>query len=193
MIELPKLGSSKRGRAHVLSVPLKEDFSRLTGVSREEANLMIDALGAVIQDRLLRGLPCGIPFFGVLYVKFNRDRCFHVDPIKGRNKNRLKEKTMVWPIHASPALYCSRVIKEAIRDNSPFTGDLVDFYKNSIKRAEEILAIERRRKRTLKKYCVEKRYVHPTATPEGRAKRKVRERKKLLEKSRKQKKSRRKK
>lgn len=171
-IELPSLGSSRHGRAHVFSLPLKEEFSRMTGVTIEDANYLIDALGAVIQDRLLRGLPSGIPFVGVIHVEFQRDRKFSVKQIAHNPSFPDHNATHItYPVYATPRLYCSRVIRKEVRDNAPYSGNLADMYYVARQNAEEVHAVEKLRKKGIRKRKQRPSvYVHPTNTKEGRRK-----------------------
>lgn len=162
MFEFPRLGSSPRGRASVFAVPLKEDYARLVGVPLEDANFVVDAVGAIIQDRLLRGLPSGIPFVGVIHVRFQRDRKFHVGTIAHHpNYPDKNAKQITYPVFSSPALYVSRVIKDVIRDSAPYTGHLTDMFSGARTHADELRSIGRLRKKAFRKRV--STYVHVTS------------------------------
>lgn len=141
MIELPKDGSAWNSFSHVFSLPLKKDYARLMGVNIREASFIIDHVGAVIQDRLLRGLPCGIPFVGVLHIQYTRGRRFTVKGVSHMSFFPDKgKKSIEFPLYAQPKLFVSEKMRILFRDSVPYTGNLKDHYHKTLESEREIAA-----------------------------------------------------
>jgi hypothetical protein len=168
MIEFPKIGSAPNGLAHVFSKQLKEDYARLIGVPVKEANFIIDCVGAVIHDRLLRGQPCGIPFLGVIHMKFRRGRRFHMSGVSGRPWNPEKRREMEFPVHGQPTLWMSKRVRLYIRDSAPYTGDLRSLYRKAWINEKEVIAIRKvQRAQKKAKVYLEGRTGRPRGNPQN--------------------------
>lgn len=148
-MDLPEVLSYPQGYPNVLARGLKEDFSRATGLPIEEANYLMDQLGAVIQERLLRGLPSGIPFVGVIYVEFQHFRKIGVSGIRMEKCDlpQLNDNMLQMRMFAKPNFYVPRGLRHAVRDNAPFTGELKDHYNKENTRRMEIAAFEKQQRR----------------------------------------------
>ena len=143
MIEFPKIGSANNGMANVFSKKLKEDYARLIGVPIKDADFILNCVGAVIHDRMLRGQPCGIPFLGVIHMKFRRGRRFHMSGVSGRPRNPEKRREMEFPVHGQPTLWMSKRVRLYFRDSAPYTGDLQSLYRKAWVNEKEIIAIRK--------------------------------------------------
>jgi len=141
MMELPRLGSSKNGLPWQMAKGLKEDYARLIGVTLEEADHVVNTVGAVIQDRLLRGQPCGIPYVCTLYVRRFE---YHIRPGSGILANsrmsflakKFLKPELLKPRKIKTARVQMRVVKEvgnAVRLCSPYTKELEEFFSDAMR------------------------------------------------------------
>jgi len=162
MIEFPRIGSSKRGYPWQMAKGLKEDYARLVGVSLDEAEHIVNTVGAVIQDRLVRGQPCGIPFVCTLYVRHFEH---HIRPGPGIINNpalnavalKSAKKHGRWPEEwFKPRLIRSarlqmrvpKEIGELVRLSSPKTAEVEDQYAEAMKDSRNHLLQRRILRRT---------------------------------------------
>jgi hypothetical protein len=83
------VGGSATSIAQVLSVPVIEDLARALGVPEAQAKDMLYTLGRIFQQRLLRGLPCGIPFVGGLYISQKRYTVEEAEKKQAGQRSRL--------------------------------------------------------------------------------------------------------
>lgn len=148
-MEMPEVGSSHRAYYNVLAKGVMDDFARKVGIPTEESEYFIRCLGAVIQERLLAGLPCGIPYVGTIYVNFRHYRRYNVTGLVNNPLNNLKpgDRQVMKRLSAKLDFESSRQVKEMIRDEAPYTGSLKDHYDREFDRKKEIVAMRKAIKR----------------------------------------------
>lgn len=83
------VGGSPRSLPQILAAPVIEDLARSMSITEEKAREFIYELGRVYQRRLLRGLPCGIPFVGALYVSQKRYTVEEAEAVRAAQRSRL--------------------------------------------------------------------------------------------------------
>lgn len=145
-IDWPLEGSAYNSQQMVLSKPLVQEFSRITGLSQRDADFFVKALGKVIHDRLLEGLPSGIPFVGVIGHIYKHNRRFSLKQARDTNSrlsNSLDAK-IDFPVWSKVILQQPELLRLYFRDSAPYTGSINDHYRKNYKTQKELDIVNKR-------------------------------------------------
>jgi hypothetical protein len=83
------IGGSPHSLPQVLAAPVIEDLARSMSITEDKAREFLYELGRVCQRRLLRGLPCGLPFVGAMCVSQKRYTVEQTEKIRAGQRSRL--------------------------------------------------------------------------------------------------------
>lgn len=118
----------------ILALPVKEALAKKLGIPFEEACYIYDQLGDVLYERLISGLPCGIPHIGTIFHSYYVNR--GAESMDNPTGPRVPCKTF------RTLLKCSVGRNRDFKLHVPYTGSLAHHVALERKRAREVRMAE---------------------------------------------------